>query len=78
VPEPSRRNAKTASEKCEHLARVFAMAGSIWCDEAAVQRFVNTPHAELDGRTPLKPAMSKRGAREVEEVIEGGRHGLPL
>jgi putative toxin-antitoxin system antitoxin component (TIGR02293 family) len=65
------------SQKAERLARVFAMAESIWQDEAEARRFMNTPHAELKGRTPVEVAMTEVGARQVEEVIERGRHGLP-
>jgi putative toxin-antitoxin system antitoxin component (TIGR02293 family) len=66
------------SQKAERLARVFAMIEDIWQDEAAARRFMNTPHAELNGRTPLEVAMTEVGARQVEEVIERGRHGLPV
>jgi len=66
------------SQKAERLARVFALAESIWQDEAAARRFMNTPHRELNGRTPVDVAMTEVGARQVEEVIERGRHGLPV
>jgi putative toxin-antitoxin system antitoxin component (TIGR02293 family) len=66
------------SQKAERLARVFAMVESVWHDEAEARRFMNTPHAELNGRTPVEVAMTEIGARQVEEVIERGRHGLPV
>jgi putative toxin-antitoxin system antitoxin component (TIGR02293 family) len=66
------------SQKAERLARLFATAESIWHDEGAARRFMNTAHAELNGRTPLEVAMTEVGARQVEEVIERGRHGLPV
>jgi putative toxin-antitoxin system antitoxin component (TIGR02293 family) len=66
------------SQKAERLARVFAMAESIWQDQTEARRFMNTPHAELKGRTPVEVAMTEVGARQVEEVIERGRHGLPV
>jgi putative toxin-antitoxin system antitoxin component (TIGR02293 family) len=66
------------SQKAERLARVFAMAESIWHDGSEARRFMNTPHAELNGRTPVDVAMTEVGARQVEEVIERGRHGLPV
>jgi putative toxin-antitoxin system antitoxin component (TIGR02293 family) len=64
--------------KTERLARLFVMAESIWGDEGEARRFMNTPHAELDGRTPVQLATPELGARHVEEVIERGRHGLPV
>jgi hypothetical protein len=30
------------------------------------------------GRTPLDAAMTELGARQVEEVLERGLHGLPV
>jgi putative toxin-antitoxin system antitoxin component (TIGR02293 family) len=66
------------SQRAERLARVFATAESIWQDDAEARRFMNTPHPELNGRTPIEVAMTEVGARQVEEVIERGRHGLPV
>jgi putative toxin-antitoxin system antitoxin component (TIGR02293 family) len=65
------------SQKAERLARVFAMAEAIWQDETEARRFMRTPHPELGGRTPLDVAMTEIGARQVEEVLERGLHGLP-
>ena len=65
-------------QKAERLARVLALAESAWHDEGEARRFLNTPHAELDGRTPVEGAMTEDGARQVEEVIGRGRHGLPV
>jgi uncharacterized protein (DUF2384 family) len=53
------------------------MAESMWHDEAEVRRFLNTPHPELNGRTPVEVSKTEDGVREVERVIERGRHGLP-
>ena len=61
----------------DRLARVVAMAESVWHDEAEVRRFLNTPHPELNGRTPVEAAKTEDGARRVEHVIQRGRHGLP-
>ena len=66
------------SQKAERLARVFALVESVWHDEAEARRFMNAPHVELGDRTPLEVAMTEVGARQVEEVIERGRHGLPV
>jgi putative toxin-antitoxin system antitoxin component (TIGR02293 family) len=66
------------SQKTERLARVFAMVEAAWRDDEAARRFMRTPHLELEGRTPLDAAMTEIGARQVEEVIERGLHGLPV
>jgi putative toxin-antitoxin system antitoxin component (TIGR02293 family) len=64
-------------QKAERLARVFAMAEAAWGDPEAARRFMNASHPELGGRTPLDVAMTELGARQVEEVLERGLHGLP-
>jgi len=65
------------SEKTERLARVIALAELLWDDTEAAQQFLNTPHAELGGRTPLECAASELGARAVEEVVMRALYGLP-
>ena len=46
----------------ERLARVFARVREIWGDDEA-QRFLNTPHPELNSRTPVAVAVTEEGAR---------------
>jgi putative toxin-antitoxin system antitoxin component (TIGR02293 family) len=65
------------SDRVERLARVFAMAKSIWGDAERARHFLNTPHPELEGRTPIETALTEIGARRVEAVMERGVHGLP-
>lgn len=64
-------------ETTERLARLYALALSVFEDREATTRFLMNPHPELDGRTPLDAALTEIGGREVEEVIERGLHGLP-
>lgn len=65
-------------QRTERLARIFALAREVWRDDALARRFLSTPHPELQGRTPLEAALTELGARQVEEVIERGLHGLPV
>ena len=57
------------SERTELLARVIALAELMWDDSAAARTLSNTPHAELDGRTPIESATTELGARRVEDVV---------
>lgn len=66
-----------ASETTERMARLFAMALSVFDDTEAAARFMANPHPELDDRAPFEAALTEIGGREVEEVIERGLHGLP-
>ena len=64
-------------ETTERLARLYALAFSVFESREAAARFLMTPHPELGGRAPLDAALTEIGGREVEEVIERGLHGLP-
>jgi putative toxin-antitoxin system antitoxin component (TIGR02293 family) len=66
------------SEKTERLARVIALAEQLWDDVPAAQAFLNAPHPELAGRTPLECAATELGARQVEDVVMRALYGLPV
>ncbi len=65
------------SETTERLARLYALALSVFSDQAAATRFMMNAHPELDDRAPFDAALTEIGGREVEEIIERGLHGLP-
>src|SRR5918992_835822 len=50
------------SERTERLARVVALAETIYEDEDEVRAFLNRPHPLLDDDTPLKVARTELGA----------------
>lgn len=64
-------------ETTERLARLYALALSVFDDRAAVTHFLMTPHPELENRAPFDVALTEIGGRQVEEIIERGLHGLP-
>ncbi len=64
-------------ETTERLARLYALALSVFENSDAATRFLMTPHPELEERAPFDVALTEIGGREVEEVIERGLHGLP-
>lgn len=74
IPEATykrRRETLTAEEsaRTERLARVFATAEYVWNSESEAQTFLTSPHAMLQGRTPLAVSMTELGARRVEEQL---------
>lgn len=84
VPEGSyKRRAKSGrltpaeSERTARLAHVVALAEDVWRDADDARQFLTTPHPELDDRAPIDVAVEDFGARHVEEILEGIRHGLP-
>jgi len=74
----SRRLSPAHSATTERLARITALVQWIWEDDRKAQEFLWRPHPELGGRRPIQAALTELGAREVEEVIERGVHGLPV
>lgn len=66
------------SEKTERLARVVALAELLWADQEESKRYLNAPHAELAGKSPIDAALTELGARQVEDVVMRALHGLPV
>jgi putative toxin-antitoxin system antitoxin component (TIGR02293 family) len=65
------------SERTERLARTIAAAEYAWDDRDEARKWLNTPHPELGGRTPLDCALTELGARRVENVLDRIVYGLP-
>ena len=65
------------SETTERLARLYALALSVFEDQAAATHFMMNGHPELEGQAPFEVALTEIGGREVEEIMERGLHGLP-
>ncbi|HEY0872296.1 MAG TPA: antitoxin Xre/MbcA/ParS toxin-binding domain-containing protein [Vicinamibacterales bacterium] len=66
------------SERTERLARVIALAETVWGDEEQARAFLNRPHPLLDDETPLSVARTEIGARRVEQLLSDVEQGLPL
>jgi putative toxin-antitoxin system antitoxin component (TIGR02293 family) len=64
------------SERTERLARVIATAEYVWDDRKQAQRFLTSPHAQLDGLRPIEIGLSELGARRVEELLWKLYYGL--
>jgi len=65
------------SERTERIARVVALAESLWGDEDEARAFLNRPHPLLEDETPLNVARTEIGARRVEHLLHDIEHGLP-
>jgi len=73
-----RRLSAAHSAATERLARVAAMARWVWEDDQKARQFLWRTHPELRGRRPIDVALTELGAREVEEILARGIHGLPV
>jgi putative toxin-antitoxin system antitoxin component (TIGR02293 family) len=74
----SRRLSAAHSAATERLARVASLARRVWEDDDKARDFLWRPHPELRGRLPIEAALTELGARQVEEVLQRGIHGLPV
>lgn len=74
----SRRLSAAHSAATERLARITALTRWVWEDDEKVRAFLWRAHPELGGRRPIEVALTEIGAREVEEVLARGAHGIPV
>jgi putative toxin-antitoxin system antitoxin component (TIGR02293 family) len=65
-------------ERVERLARLMAIAESVWEDEDDARAFMNEPHPLMEGRTPIEMAETELGARRVEELLMKLEYSLPV
>jgi putative toxin-antitoxin system antitoxin component (TIGR02293 family) len=72
------RLSATASERAERLARVVAAAEFTMEDTELAKAWLNRPHGELHGLTPLAAARTELGARAVEGILDSILYGLPV
>lgn len=74
----TRRLSSDESQRTERLARVLAAAEYVWDDRDQAREWMNTPHRELGGQTPLETAHTELGARRVEDLLDKIFFGLPV
>jgi putative toxin-antitoxin system antitoxin component (TIGR02293 family) len=72
------RSAVSRRRTAQRLARIIALAESLWDDEHEARAFLNRPHPLLDGETPLEASKTELGTRRVERLLHAIEHGLPL
>jgi putative toxin-antitoxin system antitoxin component (TIGR02293 family) len=67
-----------ASQTVARLEHVLSFATNIWEDEAAAARWLNRPHMELRGATPVSLLKTEAGGRAVESVLAALEYGFPV
>jgi putative toxin-antitoxin system antitoxin component (TIGR02293 family) len=66
------------SERLERIARLATLAEQVWESSDEAQRFLTTPHPQLDNQAPLDLAASDLGTRRVETLLWKLEHSLPV
>jgi uncharacterized protein (DUF2384 family) len=54
------------------------MADYVLDSKADAQRWLNSPHRELDGRTPSDAAQTESGRAQAEAILRKLYYGLPV
>ncbi|HUE96044.1 MAG TPA: antitoxin Xre/MbcA/ParS toxin-binding domain-containing protein [Longimicrobiaceae bacterium] len=65
------------SERVERLARMMALAESVWENRADARLFLHESHPMLGDRSPLEMAQTELGARRVEALLMKLEYNLP-
>lgn len=61
----------------EHQTKVDALARYVWDSDLDADTFLNAPHSQLEGQTPLEASQTAEGAARVELLLQSLFHGLP-
>src|SRR6266567_2319190 len=83
IPDSSwKRAGKTlgpqASQTTARLSHILAVAERIWGNENDATEWLNSPHAELQGATPLSMLKTEAGGRAVEALLAALEFGFPV
>src|SRR5271166_4954583 len=82
IPDSSwKRAGKTlgpqASQTTARLDHVLTLAGRVWGNEKDATEWLNGPHPELRGATPLSLLRTEAGGRAVEALLAALQFGFP-
>ena len=66
------------SERLERIARLATLAEHVWESAEEAQRFLITPHPQLENQAPLDLAATDLGTRRVETLLWKLEHSLPV
>jgi putative toxin-antitoxin system antitoxin component (TIGR02293 family) len=83
IPDSSwKRAGKTlgqqASQAAARLSSVLSLAERVWGNEADATEWLNSPHPELRGETPLSLLRTEAGGRAVEALLGALEFGFPV
>lgn len=83
IPDASWKRARTtlgpqASQTAARLRHVLEIAERVWGNETDATTWLNNPHAELKGVTPLSMLRTEAGGRAVEALLGALEFGFPV
>jgi putative toxin-antitoxin system antitoxin component (TIGR02293 family) len=66
------------SERLERIARLATLAEQVWESAEEAQRFLTSPHPQLENQAPIDLAATDLGTRRVEALLWKLEHSLPV
>jgi putative toxin-antitoxin system antitoxin component (TIGR02293 family) len=83
IPDSSwKRAGKTlgpqASQTAARLSHILSVAERVWGNEADATEWLNSPHPELQGATPLSFLKTEAGGRAIESLLAALEFGFPV
>jgi putative toxin-antitoxin system antitoxin component (TIGR02293 family) len=66
------------SERLERIARLATLAEQVWESPEEAQRFLTSPHPQLENQSPIDLAATDLGTRRVESLLWKLEHSLPV
>src|ERR1700749_378674 len=83
IPDASWKRARAtlgpqASQTAARLSHVLAIAERVWGNETDATTWLNNPHAELKGATPLSMLRTEAGGRAVQALLGALEFGFPV
>ena len=66
------------SERLERIARLATLAEQVWESAEEAQRFLMSPHPQLENQAPIDLAATDLGTRRVETLLWKLEHSLPV
>lgn len=67
-----------ASQTAARLSHVLSVAEQVWGNETEATEWLNSPHPELRGVTPLSLLKTEAGGRAVEALLGALEFGFPV
>jgi putative toxin-antitoxin system antitoxin component (TIGR02293 family) len=67
-----------ASQTAARLSHVLSQAERVWGNETDATGWLNSPHPELLGATPLSMLRTEAGGRAVEALLGALEFGFPV
>ena len=83
IPDSSWKRARKtlgpqASQTAARLSHILAIAERIWGNEKEATEWLNSPHAELEGATPISLLRTEAGGRAIEALLAALEFGFPV